>query len=567
MQIDPIFVNRRTQLRLLDDVLASLQRGERRHIALLGLRRIGKTILLDEVRARHPDQCIIKLSVDTIVSTPEGFALDVISAVLDGACRVRGIQRTVTGQPRSIVAAAAVLSADLVPHLEELLDLVEQPRAYGRLLAKLFIFPSTVSGALDLPILIILDEFQGILKLRNFPGTENLLAALREALDRRGKVAYTIAGSIVTYLRQILRDGNDPLFSRFDEHYLPPFAPEDSRELVTGVWERVKLSWDAEAVERVHSLTQGYPFYAHVIARAAADLAHSLADRATRDCIDATFQQLLLDRDSALAIYLQYLYVQAIADVRGENIPDAVMRFLARHEWSRVAEIARGIRRSAGQINDVVSALIAIDILRRRDDGGIGFVDPLLPVWIAIERERLEPGAALANPRVRDRLIQAVAERLAALQDAMGPLFERQVQNVVRQFRGQRVPAKLLGGEDGDVILPIVQDVQRVDLPDPIGRFSGKPGGVEIDGVTTGTETWLIEAKNRRGGVTAAQVDAFLRKCEFFEQLPGHHVDQKWIVSETGFRSEARARCLTSSTYFTDAHRLRQLEQAVRQSP
>jgi len=93
LPLEPIFVNRRLQLRLFDDVLTSLQRGERRHIALLGLRRIGKTILLDEVRARHPDTCIVKLSVDTIVSTTEGFALDFVAAVLDKACRVRGLRR------------------------------------------------------------------------------------------------------------------------------------------------------------------------------------------------------------------------------------------------------------------------------------------------------------------------------------------------------------------------------------------------------------------------------------------------------------------------------------------
>jgi AAA+ ATPase superfamily predicted ATPase len=557
-------VNRRLQLRLFDDVLTSLQRGERRHIALLGLRRIGKTILLDEVRARHPDKCIVKLSVDTIVSTPEGFALDFVAAVLETACRVRGLRRTVTGQSRSIVTAAALLSGDLVPYVDELLDLVETSRDYGRLLAKVFVFPVAVSSVLDLPILMILDEFQDLRRLENFSGTENLWAVLREALDRRGKVAFTIAGSIVTYVRQILRDGNDPLFSRFDEQYLPPFAPEDTRELATGVWERVNLGWDAEAVERIHTLAGGYPFYIHVIARTAADLAHSLGDRVTRDCIDLTFQQLLLERDSTLGIYLQYLYTQAIASVRGENIPDAVMRYLARHEWSRMSVVARGIRRSAGQINDVVSELITIDILTRREDGGVGFVDPLVPVWIAVERERQDPSAALANPHIRARVTQVVAERLSALQEELGPMFEKEVHNVVRQFSGQTVPAKLFGGADGEIVLPVIEDVQNVDLPDPSGNIGGKPGSVELDGVATGTETWLIEVKHRRGGVTGAQVEAFRAACAFFEATTGRSVDRTWIVSATGFRHEARERCLASGIYFTDLRRLHQLERAVR---
>lgn len=538
-------------------------RGERRHIALLGLRRIGKTILLDEVRARHPEQCIVKLSIDTIVSTPEGFALDVVSAVLETACRVRQIRRSVTGQPRSIIAAAAILNDDLVPHVEELLDLVERSHDYGRLLAKLFVFPSTVSATLDVPILMILDEFQDLRKLENFPRADNLWAVLRDALDRRGKVAYVIAGSVVTYLRQILRDGSDPLFTRFDEQYLPPFAPEDTRELASGVWERVDLAWDEEAIERVHALSQGYPFYVHVIARAAADLAHTLEDPVTRDCVDATFQQLLLDRDSALTIYLQYLHTQAIASVRGENIPDAIIRYLARHEWIRASDIARGIRRTAGQINDVISDLITIDILQRREDGTLGFVDPLLPVWIAVERERQDPGTFLVNSEARNRVNQVVSERLQALQQTLGSVFEKQVHNVVRQFRGQTVPAKLFGS-DNQVVLPIIDDVQTIDLPDPSRQFSGKPGSVEIDGVSTGTQTWLIEAKHRRGGITVGQVEAFLAKCAFFEETSGRHVDVRWIVSGTGFRRDARALCLQNGVYSTDATRMRQLERALR---
>src|SRR5436309_1631612 len=109
---DPIFVDRRTELQLFADVLAALRAGERRHLALLGLRRIGKTVLLDEVRARYPDACIVRIAVDTVVSTPEGFALDVAALILQGALRATGQPRTVTSQPRSIALAAGALGGN-----------------------------------------------------------------------------------------------------------------------------------------------------------------------------------------------------------------------------------------------------------------------------------------------------------------------------------------------------------------------------------------------------------------------------------------------------------------------
>jgi AAA+ ATPase superfamily predicted ATPase len=72
--LEPLFVDRERELAEFDALLAALARGERRHVALLGLRRIGKTLLLDEVRRRHPTAAIAYLSLDEVVTSPEDFA-------------------------------------------------------------------------------------------------------------------------------------------------------------------------------------------------------------------------------------------------------------------------------------------------------------------------------------------------------------------------------------------------------------------------------------------------------------------------------------------------------------
>ena len=54
LPIEPLFVDREIEIVALDDVFQLLPRAIGRHTALLGLRCIGKTLLLDEVRRRHP---------------------------------------------------------------------------------------------------------------------------------------------------------------------------------------------------------------------------------------------------------------------------------------------------------------------------------------------------------------------------------------------------------------------------------------------------------------------------------------------------------------------------------
>lgn len=559
--LDPVFVNRRSQLQLFDSVLESLDRGERRHIALIGLRRIGKTMLLDEVRARHPDRCIVKLPVDSIVTTPEDFALEVVAAVLQAATASRQLKRTVTTQPTSILASAAVLGETIVPYADEILDLVGQPAAYGRLLAKVLGFPAAVSEALDLPMFVILDEFQDIRRLQNFKHTENLWAAIREALDRRGRVAFAIAGSIVTTLRKILHQGNDPLFTRFHEVELSPFSPEDSEELATGVWERGGLRWDQNAVQRLQALSQGFPFYGHTLAISAGDLVRG-DSRVTGDHVDLAFQLHLLSRDSTIAIYCQYLFEQAIGDVRGENLPEAVLRRLAAREGMTRTALARSVRRANGafQVHRIVGELVDIDILADRD-GGFWFVDPILPIWIALDRERRDPAATFANPEARLKVIAVYDERLRALQEAMGSLFESRVHNVLRQFRGQTVSGRPFGRSER-MTLPRVDDVRGVTIPDPAGRFSGAPGSVEIDAVATDDEVWLVEAKHRAGGVTPAMVDRFSRICAFYVQHGGA-VGRRWYVSRTGFRTAARVKCELEGILYSTSRDLNQIEKEL----
>ena len=557
-----IFVNRRAQLALFDELLAALEQGDQRHLALLGLRRIGKTMLLDEVRVRHPGKCMPKLPLDVVVSTPEDFALEMMATVLEAACYSQGIKRKVTTQETSITAAAALLGEAVVPSVEEIVDLLGRA-SYGRLIPKTLLFPWAVSEALDLPMLVILDEFQSIRKIQNFKNTDNLWAALREALDRRGRVAFVIAGSVVTLMRQILHEGNDPLFTRFREVELPPFEEPDTHELAAGLWERGGMTWTQNAVQRLHALSQGFPFYAHTLALAAADQARPATSAVDGDHVDAAFQTEMLDPNRTLSIYCQYLYQQAIGDVRGENIPDAILRHLAAAEGSTRTDMARAVRRSEGraQVNRVIDELVRIDVLASRD-GRLWFVDPVLPIWTALERERRDPAAVLHNPQARAKVIHSYEERLQGLQEAMGKMFEKRVHNILRQFRGQVVSGKLFGAADRRT-LPVIGEVHNVELPDPEGKSSGEPGSVEIDAIAPGSETWAVECKHRAGGATVAQVAKFLRACEFYEEKTSQRIDRRWYISQTGFRSEAREKCLTEGIYFSTIRDLQRLERAV----
>jgi len=84
-----LFTNRDYHLGLLEMCLTELQAGRRKHLAFIGLRRIGKTLILKEFilrllqRAEHPPRVIpVYLDLQRMGLSPEFFATEYVGATL-----------------------------------------------------------------------------------------------------------------------------------------------------------------------------------------------------------------------------------------------------------------------------------------------------------------------------------------------------------------------------------------------------------------------------------------------------------------------------------------------------
>jgi hypothetical protein len=123
----------------------------------------------------------------------------------------------------------------------------------------------------------------------------------------------------------------------------------------------------------------------------------------------------------------------------------------------------------------------------------------------------------------------------------MGHLFERQVENLARQFRGQVVPGRLFG-LDEDVTLPTTRSVEGIREDDPSGQYGSGPDSHELDLVVTGeagSEIWAVECKHRRGALTRPMVERFLQSARAIERARGVHFARLWIVAPRGIRPDA----------------------------
>jgi hypothetical protein len=123
----------------------------------------------------------------------------------------------------------------------------------------------------------------------------------------------------------------------------------------------------------------------------------------------------------------------------------------------------------------------------------------------------------------------------------MGTLFERRVENLARQFRGQTVDGRLFG-VTAPVRVPTTQEAGPLRVDDPRAEYGERPDTYEVDVVTTGSspaDCWAIEAKHRRGAITRPMVERFLRSADVVARAHSLRFAHLWIVAPRGIRPDA----------------------------
>ncbi|HZT08908.1 MAG TPA: hypothetical protein VFC51_17930 [Chloroflexota bacterium] len=444
-----------------------------------------------------------------------------------------------------MLAAAKDLAPEVLHALSSLIAAIQAGRSSGALFTEVMRLPGVVSASLDLPILLVLDELQEITRLRRFPDTENLLGTIRAAVDRPGKVAFVVAGSRVSALRALLTDREGPLYQRFEHLELGPFAPDATLELATRIWDEDNLPYEPDAVVRLHRLTGGWPFYIRALANRAGQMARAADGRVTPDTVDLAFLHEVVGRTDDIGQHCRYLLETALLDLGDamRNTVDAALRAIANHD-APVARstIARRLHAAheRSRIYTAISHLIDTDYLQE-NAGLLSFLDPVFAFWLAVEPERRNPAASLGNPQALKRRLAWYEAQHAHDREEMGALFEKRVENLVRQFRGQTVEGRLFGASEA-IRLPVVQGAGSVRVDDPQARHAERPDSYELDIVTRGDspeDCWAVEAKHRQGAITERMVRRFIESARVVGAERGLSFGHRWIVAPRGIRPDA----------------------------
>ena len=516
-----LFTDRERELDLLQQATAGLAGGHPRHLALFGLRRIGKTLLMLEHATRllekSPQGPVrpVYVNFEELVTSPELFSRRYVGLVTFWALtQGRGeIEDFLT--PTALLSGPAAGLRTVAQTMGAMESARDDPATQVTVAMD---FPEKLAEELDCRLLLLLDEFTELGVLSNYPSVRRPLHLFRAAMQRHGRLGYVIAASAISAMGKLVQDGRSPLFLQFEPVEISRFPPDATLALA----ERVMGSTPAPGVgRRLHQLSGGHPFYIHVVADRLANLECAPADIGVDD-VSRVFVLETLSRTGRIYNYCRYLYDVSLQRARGYGILKAILQVMAEEEELTLSELARRIHKKAPTTRGYLRALQEVDLVVE-SEGQYSYRDPVLRYWAAYATRGIEVDS-FATRTALAPLLADLEARHSRLSTELGLAKESQVRELLRRLAGRQVDGALLGVSDAVQFPAFVR----------VAPYRSSDGQVEVDALAENGERWAVELKWRRKAAGEKELAALLEKAQTLGARP-------WFISRSGFASAARA--------------------------
>lgn len=579
------FTDREHYLELLALSKTLLAEGIRKHLALSGFRRVGKTVILKEFLRRHlleeteglgvsPSStlrtspverqvAVVYLDLPRLAFTPEAFATQYIGSILYWLLERGDTLKGTGGKIEPYFDPAFQLTAvgrwgnrTLSEHLYTFNQELQKEKPNQHLLLEMaFNWPETWARALDRHVLLLLDEFPEILALNNYPQIESIVALFRAVLQSQSRVCYVVAGSMLSLMERIFLRADSPLFVHFQLETVGPLGREDSDNLARRRLTTVEPTVSPEVLAAVYQVTRGHPFYIYATTMRVVEMASLLQKPLNPQTVQEAFVLETLGTTGRIYNLCRYVLEDSLQRTRGETMPQAVLQVLAKEtEGQTLTRLARALKRPTGAIRQVLNWLMEVDLVQQRADKTYAFRDPVLQLWVAYYYAGLEL-TGMPRQKVLDQLVVELMEKYQRATTELGVAKESQVRELLHHFAGQEVDGDLLG-LPGRVRLPTFRRV---------ASYRSEDGQVEVDALAeactepgrSGEERWAVEIKWRGRLAGVKELQKLLAAARTLAARP-------WFISRAGFTPEAKEFARREGVMISGQAEIERLAEAVR---
>jgi AAA+ ATPase superfamily predicted ATPase len=363
------FVDREEELHKLLALVEGVQKGASSNSALIGLRRTGKTSVLENLKVRLESNTeLVPVIVNCYgIATKSRLAKVLVDNAIESYVRKTGDKAYLKRLTKAIAEAAksAISRVSEVKFAEFSLKLRDKNTEEDSLLEEALQYAESLAQEKNVFFVVMLDEFQDVVRWGN-----DTLKRVRTVVQSQTRVCYVLAGSATSVMRNLVYKHPSPFYRQLVEIPIKKLDKTTVSAFLKRRFAVAKMRVADLLIEKIAILSDGYPDY---VQRLGLELYLSAGPGGSvaEEQVHKAYENMVVSLDGEFENYFG----------KFSPLEREILVALATGKI-QPSEVAREVRKPIFNISKTLTTLINFGIIEKPMTGQYRITDPVFADWL-----------------------------------------------------------------------------------------------------------------------------------------------------------------------------------------
>jgi AAA+ ATPase superfamily predicted ATPase len=363
------FVNRERELGRLLALLRGVEKGGSSNSVLIGLRRTGKTSILENLAIKlESNPRVVPMIINCYgLAVKSRFAKLFVDTA--AACYVQKtgdkayLERLVKAISERAKAVRDRVSE--VKFSEFTMRFRDKQTDEDTLIEDALHYVESLATDKSVHFVVMLDEFQDIIRWG-----DDTLKRIRTIIQLQKRVCYVLAGSATTIMRNLVYDRRSPFYRQLVEIPVKKLSEQTVKKFLKKRFATARIHPDSSQIDRITTYCGGYPDYVQRLGMELY-LAAGQGGSINEERIDKAYEDMVLSLDGEFENYFA-----ALSPLERE-----ILLALATGSI-QPSQVAREVRKPIFNISKTLTTLMNYGIIERPMKAQYRIADPVFADWL-----------------------------------------------------------------------------------------------------------------------------------------------------------------------------------------
>ncbi len=363
------FVDREDELRRLQTLVKGIQKGASSNSALIGLRRTGKTSILENLEILlKPNAKLIPVIANCYgIAAKSRLAKVLVDKTIESYVCKTGDSAFLKRITKAIGQAAksAIGRISEVKFAEFSLKLQDKNTEEDSLIEEALQYIEALAQEKDVFFVVMLDEFQDVIRWG-----DDTLKRIRSVVQSQKRVCYVLAGSATSIMRNLVYDRRSPFYRQLVEIPIKKLDKSIATAFLKRRFECAEMEVADSVIAKIATLSDGYPDY---MQRLGLELYLLIGQGCmiAEDQVDKAYEDMVVSLDGEFDNYFR-------------NFSPLEREILVALATGSIqpSEVARAVRKPIFNISKTLTKLMNYSIIEKPMKGQYRITDPVFADWL-----------------------------------------------------------------------------------------------------------------------------------------------------------------------------------------